>query len=614
MTSEKLSLSSTKTSLHTLDSQASSEDYTVHAKESPCMIRDDPLSIRRLSGSLHSSEDPNEIKQYLEDEERLREEYSDLDLQRLATRTTILNRIASTFPKAEDDFVIDQYRVPVEDNGEEFKSIDPELVTWALDSPENPRNWRMLKKVYVTLIVSMYTFVSPISASIMSPASKDLAQDFDIQSSTVQALVTSIHLLAWVIGPLIIAPLSENERLGRRTVLNWTCWVTFVFNLACAFSKNTTQLIILRFCSGLFSATPLNVSPAVISDMFDANSRNTSLAGVFLIPFIGAAIAPVIGGYVVEARGWRWVLLTLAIINGAIALIGLALFTETYSPSLLHAKAKRLRKATGNPNLHTIYELSGDGLTLEKLKETVTRPLMLLCTNPLVFGLGSFMAFIYGFLYLMIVTFPSVFEKSYGFSQSTAGLMFLSLGVGFVLGVVSWTIALGYVYNKLFEKHGVAKPEFRLPCLFVSAVIMPIGLFWYGWSAQYKLHWIMPCVGSGIFAFGLVCVFQALQAYLIDMNPAFAASSIAAASMFRFLLGFLFPLFANIMYEKMGYGWGNTMCGILAILLGIPFPFFCYKYGERLRAWCNERMEKSEEKKRAERQEALRRKAEALIK
>jgi len=25
---------------------------------------------------------------------------------------------------------------------------------------------------------------------------------------------------------------------------------------------------------------------------------------------------------------------------------------------------------------------------------------------------------------------------------------------------------------------------------------------WYGWSAQAKLHWIMPIVGTGIFGFG----------------------------------------------------------------------------------------------------------------
>lgn len=585
------------------DSQCSKSDYSVELNDSVYVAKGNDVA-GHPTGTHNSGE--------IAKERHENKEIGDLELKRLATKASVLSHIANEPVFNETDYVLDLDHLPVENDGEEFKDIDPELVTWELDCPENPKNWRLSKKIYVNIIVSLCTFISPISAAIMSPAVKDLAKEFHIKSPTILALVTSIHILAWVFGPLVITPLSENDRLGRRTVLNWSCWITFCFNLACAFSQNVTQLLILRFCAGLFSATPLNVSPAVISDMVDAKSRNISLAGVFLVPFIGSAIAPVIGGYVVQERGWRWVLYTLAIINGAIAIIGTFFFTETFAPALLHTKAKRLRKSTGNQNLHTVYELSGDGFTLSKLKETVTRPVVLLFTNPLVFGLGSFMAFIYGFFYLMVVTFPSVFQKSYGFSQSTGSLMFLALGIGFIIGVVFWTFMLGYVYNKLVEKHGVAKPEFRLPCLFVSALILPIGLFWYGWSAQYKLHWIMPCMGSGIFCFGIVCVFQTLQAYLIDMNPAFAASSIAAASIFRFLLGFIFPLFAHFMYDRLGYGWGNTLCGILSILLGIPFPFLCYRYGERLRAWSNERMEKSEEVKRVKKQEALKKKAEKL--
>ncbi|GEQ68973.1 hypothetical protein JCM33374_g2643 [Metschnikowia sp. JCM 33374] len=591
MEPKKVPVSSSAISLSNSDSQDSSMDYS------------------------HDKRDSNSLKNGHEKHKNMADSNNeDLDLRRVATKTTILSIMADNQSFTGDEYMIDQERIPVENDGEEFKSIDPELVAWELDSPENPRNWRPAKKIFVTIIVSMYAFISPLSATIMSPASKNLAKEFNITSSIVPALVTSIHLLAWVIGPLVIAPLSENDRLGRRLIINATCWITLVFNIGCAFSTNITQLLILRFCAGLFSATPLNVSPAIVSDMFDAKSRNVSLAGVFLIPLVGSAIAPIIGGYVVEAKGWRWVLYTLAIINGAIAVIGSCLLVETFAPKLLYKKAKSLRKSTGNPNFHTIYELSGDGFSLSKLKDTVTRPLVLLCTNPLVFGLGSFMAFIYGINFLMVVTFPAVFGKSYGFSPSTAGLMFLSLAVGFFLGVVVWTIVLGHVYKTLVEKHGEAKPEFRLPCLFISAVIMPIGLFWYGWSAQYKLHWIMPCIGSGMFSFGVVCVFQALQSYLIDMNPAFAASSIAAASMFRFFLGFVFPLFAHAMYDKLGYGWGNSLCAFLAIALGIPFPFLCYKYGERLRGWSNARMEKSEERRRERRQEALKKKAQALKK
>lgn len=545
--------------------------------------------------------DDEDVEKYKEEQIKGDLDDDEFDLQREATRHTIISNLVDIALDSDDtEYRIEEDRLPIENGGEKFASIDPELITWGFDSPEDPRNWRLLKKVYVIVFVSFYTLISPMSSSILSPAMTDLAQEFHITSTIVQSLVVSIHILAWAVGPLVIAPLSEDDRLGRKTVLSVSCWLSLAFNLGCAFSQNTTQILVFRFISGLFSATPLNVSPAVVSDLFDTKSRNVSLAGVFLIPFVGPAIAPMIGGFVVQAYGWRWVLYTLCIINGVVALLGSFLYVETYAPALLKKKARMLRKKTGNMNLHTIYEISSSETTLEKLKGTVSRPLVLLFTHPMIIGLGSFMAFIYGFLYLMIVTFPAVFEKTYGFSQSTTGLMYASLGIGFVLGVVFWTYLLGIVYAKLTDRNGgVAEPEFRFPCLFITAIIIPIGLLWYGWSAQLKLHWIMPCTGSAIFAFGLVCVFQTLQAYLIDMNPRFAASSIAAAAIFRCFFGFAFPLFAPIMYSKLGYGWGNTMCAIIAVFLGVPFPILCYKYGYRIRSWANKRMERSQEKRDA---------------
>lgn len=48
-------------------------------------------------------------------------------------------------------------------------------------------------------------------------------------------------------------------------------------------------------------------------------------------------------------------------------------------------------------------------------------------------------------------------------------------------------------YMKLCEKNGgQARPEFRLPALIIGAFMVPVGLFWYGWSARSSIHWIMP--------------------------------------------------------------------------------------------------------------------------
>jgi hypothetical protein len=89
------------------------------------------------------------------------------------------------------------------------------------------------------------------------------------------------------------------------------------------------------------------------------------------------------------------------------------------------------------------------------------------------------------------------------------------------------------------------------------------------------------------------------------MNNRFSASSVAAAAVFRSCFGFAFPLFATAMYDKLHYGWGNTMCGFIALALGIPFPIFCVVYGERLRTLANRRMDLAQAKRDAKNLERL---------
>ena len=73
-----------------------------------------------------------------------------------------------------------------------------------------------------------------------------------------------------------------------------------------------------------------------------------------------------------------------------------------------------------------------------------------------------------------------------------------------------------------------------------------------------------------------------IQLYLVDTFT-YAASALAAASVFRSMLGFAFPLFGQQMYNAMGYGGGNSLLAGLAIVIGIPFPVYLWYKGEQIR-------------------------------
>lgn len=77
---------------------------------------------------------------------------------------------------------------------------------------------------------------------------------------------------------------------------------------------------------------------------------------------------------------------------------------------------------------------------------------------------------------------------------------------------------------------------------------------------------------------------NAMYAYLIDEFAEHAASANAAARFWTNVLGFGFPIWAPVLYEKLGYGWGNTLLAFVALGLGVPAPLILWRYGERLRA------------------------------
>lgn len=90
---------------------------------------------------------------------------------------------------------------------------DPTVVDWdSPEDPENPKNWSMGRKWAATFVVSAFTFISPTSSSMVAPALSKVAADFNITNETEIALVLSIFVLAYAIGPLFLVSSSPCSR------------------------------------------------------------------------------------------------------------------------------------------------------------------------------------------------------------------------------------------------------------------------------------------------------------------------------------------------------------------------------------------------------------------
>jgi len=143
------------------------------------------------------------------------------------------------------------------------KDQDPNLVAWdGPDDPANPKNWSMKRKWAATVIVSSFTFISPVSSSMVAPALGAMSADLGVTNQVVQELMLSIFILAYAVGPLILGPLSEI--FGRVPVLQFANLFYLVFNLACGFAQTGPQMLVFRFLSGLGGSAPLAIGGGVL--------------------------------------------------------------------------------------------------------------------------------------------------------------------------------------------------------------------------------------------------------------------------------------------------------------------------------------------------------------
>jgi MFS family permease len=322
----------------------------------------------------------------------------------------------------------------------------------------------------------------------------------------------------------------------------------------------------------------------VIADVFRTDERGFAMGIYTLGPLIGPTIGPLIGGFLAQTIGWRWdfwiVLIVAAIITAATEIFN----RETNPRVLIDRKVRRLKKELGRDDLRSCYETAGPQPTSTRiLWNGLVRPVKLLFLSPLVFSLSLYIAFVYGVLYLLFTTIPIVFEETYGWSVGVAGLVYISLGLGNFVGWVIITLRSDRdVVRRTSANNGVFEPEMRLPISIYFGLLLPVTFFWYGWTTYYHNHWISPVISLFPFACGLIGLFLPITTYLVDCYPEYAASAIAANTVFRSLAGALLPLAGPKMYSALGLGWGNSLLGFLSIAM-IPVPMLIMKFGKKLR-------------------------------
>jgi multidrug resistance protein len=117
--------------------------------------------------------------------------------------------------------------------------------------------------------------------------------------------LSTVYVLGYASGPLIIAPLSE--MYGRVPIYHISNVFFVIFTIACAVSNSLNMLIGFRFLAGVAGSTVITIGGATFGDIFSATERAAALSIWAMGPLLGPVIGPVVGGFLTESAGWRWV-------------------------------------------------------------------------------------------------------------------------------------------------------------------------------------------------------------------------------------------------------------------------------------------------------------------
>ena len=156
--------------------------------------------------------------------------------------------------------------------------------------------------------MALLSSIAPFSTDTYLPAMSSMAEYFSSSASRIQLTLTSFFI-AFAFGQLIYGPLSE--RFGRKKPLYVGMVLFIVSSLLCAFASNVEELILWRFFQALGASAGVVISKAIITDRFDTKESVTIYSAIMIVMGVAPMIAPLVGGYINQFLGWKYIFIFL---------------------------------------------------------------------------------------------------------------------------------------------------------------------------------------------------------------------------------------------------------------------------------------------------------------
>lgn len=166
----------------------------------------------------------------------------------------------------------------------------------------------------------------PLSIDMYLPSLPVIQEELATDAATVQ-LTLAAYMAGLGIGQLGWGPVAD--RFGRRGPLTAGVLLYVVASAACALATSVEALIVLRFLQAIGGAAGAVITRAIVRDLATGAEAARLLSTLTLIMGVAPILAPLMGGVVLDAWGWRPIFGVLSVFGAASAVLLRATLPET---------------------------------------------------------------------------------------------------------------------------------------------------------------------------------------------------------------------------------------------------------------------------------------------
>lgn len=185
---------------------------------------------------------------------------------------------------------------------------------------------RMAGRAPPLWLLALITLSGTLAMHMFVPALPRAARDLGASAGALQSTV-SVYILGLAVGQLVYGPLSD--RYGRRPLLIAGLVLYTVAGLAAAVAPDVRTLIAARLVQALGGCAGLALGRAMVRDTAAPEDAARRLALLNLMVTLGPGLAPLVGGALSEAYGWRAIFVALGALGAANIWLTLRRLPET---------------------------------------------------------------------------------------------------------------------------------------------------------------------------------------------------------------------------------------------------------------------------------------------